>query len=582
MNETKEIQRKTKQVVLALMSICLLIIASALSFAATGIVISDGTAQDLYFVGTSSNPAQRYQDAISPNPDVGLELCGQTGTSYVGGTYAFNVGGTWNYTLITYGTDPTDALALTSLRAGDCYITSPMGSLTVSPSSLSSRTPQVYVAAFPGTIFVMNSSSQDGSSPTFIAATASSLLGSYSVTRTFDESTQDITVQTPTISFTTESGSFTKSASDADYGVNDDRRMAVAVCTDTQGETCTDGRIVNDSSVFPLDLASGVTPNEALTFTRYVVINGLDYSICIGPDLNTNTLRIDGSASLTVYSGESVNISVITSNSQNVNVTSSFDIGINVSTTNPQNFTINSLGSGESTTNYFIYDTSSLSSGAHTVQSILFDSALGDCNDGNDGATATLTIAKTYRPYVWIDGIQTNNFTHAGRPYNITIQLNDSDGNIVSGARIEFIESNGLNLFAPTQIFTETGDGLKPVSSAVIFTNSTGEVSFSIIPTGNKLYEPAYASYNVSDHVGNYSLYFEVFDGNTTTELQLAIAGQGLVDQYDFNLLNMIVYSPNSSEKDTLRVVNQDEFFQQVLEFVDQAFAAAYGWLDII
>jgi len=251
---------KMKRKLFVLLSVFALLLASALTLATTDIVDSGGTATDLYFTGTSSNPSTWYQDAISPNSDLGLELCGESGTSYIGAAYAFKKGSEWNYTLISYGIDANNALAQTTLRSGDCYITTPMGSLTVSPSKLSSRTPQVFVAAFPGELYLINSTSADGSNPSFIETASSQLLGSYSATRTFEESTQDVTVQTPTITFTTNSGNFNKAASDSTFGVNDDRRMAVAICTDTRGSNCNDGEIINDSSQFPLTLASGVTP----------------------------------------------------------------------------------------------------------------------------------------------------------------------------------------------------------------------------------------------------------------------------------------------------------------------------------
>jgi hypothetical protein len=570
-----------RRFVFAFSLILFFVLASALCFASTGIVTSSGAAQNLYFVGSSSNPAQWYQDAISPNADSGLELCGQSGSSYVGAVYAHRKVGSWSYVLVSYGIDPSYALALTSLRSGDCYMTSPVGTLTFSPSRLTSRTPEVFFAAFPGRIFILNSSSASGSDPSFVSASSNYLLGSYSVSTTFDEESRNMTVPTPTINFQTSGGSFAKSASDASFGVNGDRKMSVAVCNETLGLYCRDGVIVNSSSQFPLRFQTDVVPSESAIFTRYTVINGLGYSLCIGPDLNTNNLLLDGQSSLTVFSGEVINVSGVVSNSNNVNISSSFVIGFFVDSVSVQNFTIDGLGSGYSKARSFLYDTSVLGSGAHTVRSVVYDGAFGDCDNSNDNKTASLSLLKTYRPIVIIDGVRTDNFTFAGRPYNVTILVNDSDSSPVSGVRIDLRESNGLSLFSPLQVFNGSGMGLMPVSTAVLFTNSSGGVSFSIIPTGNKLYEAAYASYNISAYVGNYSLYFELFNDTTGDELQLALPGVGLSDRYDLNLLNMTVHSPGPGESGSIRVLGQGTYLQVMLEYVDQAFAAAYSWLDL-
>ena len=113
------------------------------------------TSTQMKYTGTSSDPGTFYQDAVGGsfgNADVGISLC-DVGQRYVGGFYAINVNSIWYYSLITYSSS-TNALAFTSNDAGGgCYEASP-GFVTVSPSALTTPSPNVYRAALPGNLFI--------------------------------------------------------------------------------------------------------------------------------------------------------------------------------------------------------------------------------------------------------------------------------------------------------------------------------------------------------------------------------------------------------------------------------------------
>ena len=117
--------------------------------------------------------------------------------------------------------------------------------------------------------------------------------------------------------------------------------------------------------------------------------------------------------------------------------------------------------------------------------------------------------------------------------------------------------------------------GVKSLSTAEVHTNSSGIAKFAVIPTGNKLYEPAYAGYNVSDHVGNYSLYFQAYVSGSA--VQMVVSGN-LTDTYYFNLTNMTARQPTGAELNSVAVIYQNTFVKQVVNFVYQAFSAASKW----
>lgn len=108
----------------------------------------------LYFTGNSNDPSTLYQDGIDGNLDIGIKLC-DVGQRYVGAFYALRVQGIWKYALVSYDPSSSSALAFTDLASSEsgCYETTP-GYLTISPSQLTVTDPDVYMAAFPGRLWI--------------------------------------------------------------------------------------------------------------------------------------------------------------------------------------------------------------------------------------------------------------------------------------------------------------------------------------------------------------------------------------------------------------------------------------------
>ncbi|MFZ5501157.1 MAG: hypothetical protein ACOY58_04510, partial [Candidatus Micrarchaeota archaeon] len=290
---------------------------------------SAGTTQDVY----SSSAYKVYADTFGVNPDFALRLCA-VGQRYVAATYSANLGGgNYEYTAISWnlttGSDKT-LVYTTQDMGGGCYQT-PVDAYGFSQFRDFSRTPPVYVSAFPGRIHVLYSSSDDGSSPSFVGVDTANgwLRGSYVVTSAFDHTSNRVNATVTSITFETDVGSISRSPSDAEWGLNAStgRSMVVALCTDTIGDTCSDAYIANDTSQFPVQLSLGAVPiNDQNVYSRNVVVNGLGYPLCIGSDLSTS-LSVNPNP---IEDGGATNITVTVTNSGNVNVTSTFELALNI------------------------------------------------------------------------------------------------------------------------------------------------------------------------------------------------------------------------------------------------------------
>ena len=74
----------------------------------------------LYFSGSFGDEgSQRYKDAYSDNSDIGLQLCDEGNSVYVGAFYALHLtNGNYEYVLVSSASD-TDALSELSINDGD-------------------------------------------------------------------------------------------------------------------------------------------------------------------------------------------------------------------------------------------------------------------------------------------------------------------------------------------------------------------------------------------------------------------------------------------------------------------------------
>jgi len=559
-------------------------IAVSVNAQTTSKLTDDGTTTKyVSYTGSSSGVSQYYQD-LAPNSDVGIQLCGQGSNKYVQGVYGANVSGTMTYVPITYGSHKDYSLAPAPYSAGGCYWTR-AGFLTISPSHLTTKTPEVFIAAFPGYLWTLFSTNQDGSSPNFVFMnTGSWLRGSYSVSGTFSQTTKNITFSTPTIVFRDTGGStFSKSATDSTFGVNSDRRMVAAVCADTYGQNCYDATIINSTAQFSsgLELFSGIpSPSDSTTYTRYLVLNGIGTSKCIGPQSQVDSISLNPPSG---SQGTIVNISATISNQGDVDINNTHSFNVSFWKTSPGGTvhigdkTITGLTTSQTKTVSVTYDTSGLTSGP-TFQANLSDSTfnVGSCG-GTKSRQSTFSWVTYVTPFVYIDGVQTDNFTCAARPQNVTIHLNDSNDNTLPNTWIYLHEVNGISPFAATQVYSAAGGQryVRTVNRGDIQTDANGTAQFTVIPTGNKLLgDPSYAYLNLSSIVGSYQLYFTTSSSNQI--LQNSVASS----QYNLSLNSLTPCSPNATQQYSLTVPNQDSYVKTVLNFVYQTFATARRWIS--
>jgi len=505
----------------------LLLFCFGLAFSQSAAIIDNtNTVRDVY----SSSAYKVYVDTFGINPDFGIRLC-NVGQKYVGAVYSANLGG-GNYKYITISKNLTtgsiNTLVYTPTNlGGGCYAT-PIDAFAFSQFRDFTRTPPVYVSAFPGRIHVLYSDNPDGSSPAFISVPTSNgwLRGSYTVplsVNSFNQSTGRVTADVTSITFETDAGSMTKSPSDSEWGLNNatGRSMLLALCTDDFGDSCSDAVIVNRSADLPVKLSLGLPTNDQVVYNRYVVVDGLGYGpLCIGADLRLVSVAFSANP---VNPGQPTNVTITIRNDGNVNVTTDFRLTLNITGPsgffNQTNWTITeNLAPGQSTTRNITF-TNTTRSGSY-VFTAQVDSLneIVECNKSDDTNSGMLTIIKTYTIHVLIDGVENDTFPYAGRPYNVTVYLNDSDGNVVPNVKFVFTETNGLNPFTPTQIWNNSGNliGLKSYSIGEITTNSSGYAMLAAVPTCNRLYADPIRGPLLISEIGNYSMKVEAYEGGTT------------------------------------------------------------------
>ncbi|MEM4247729.1 MAG: hypothetical protein QXH80_00520 [Candidatus Nanoarchaeia archaeon] len=395
------------------------------------------------------------------------------------------------------------------------------------------------------------------------------------VQSSYNQGTGNVNIDVTAVTVYTASGTSQALPS----GLEGENKLLVGVCADSQGVDCTSTARTN-MTASSVSLATGITsPADSTNYTRYAVVNGIGASFCIGPDLRVSGVTVVPSSTT---AGQSVNITATIVNNNNVDVTTNFDVEFLRDGNSIANVTVTEdLSPSESTTASYIYDTTGLTSGNKNIVARVLDANAGiaDCNNGNDNSSTTLNIGKAYYVQVLINGTVSTNFPVPGRPYNVSLHVNDSDGNNVA-ALVKITEKNGINLFAPVQGWGAS-DGVSPLAVATFETNAGGDANIALMPTGNKLYNPEYAYLNVSDYVGNYSLYLEIFNITTGTELQLS-DGVNLLDQIDFTLGNMSVELPTAGQENTIFVYNHNIFVQQIVDLANQVYSSMKKWTGVI
>ncbi len=572
-----------------LLIICMGILFFTMSFNVYGaifrgqIVTASGSFTNLQYISSKSD----YRDNSNPNPDAQLRIhadsAAEIQNKYVGAAYliGLNSGNTY-YGVLTRPQSGrlmlTPSSATLNVSSGKYYIDTGLALQFASDDSGS--TPQVIAtgAFFPGNLYliVSNDNQVDIGTDSIILINGSNndgyLTGSYTLNSnlesSYDQSTGNISFDILGVTSTAQS---TKNF------------LLSGTCNDTYGMVCDDtiNLSLNDGVV---SLHTGiVAPDDDEIYTRYAVVNGIGSSYCIGPNLDIVDINMNPTVG---PPGTIVTLSADIENQNTVDVTQDFTIKFyNSSDDEIGSKTVTGgLNAGSSTTTTsFTWDTTGLTTGTWPIYAKLDRGTIVDCDISDDNHSENFEISTVYTGHVWIDGIYSDNFSNAGKPYNVTFQVNHSDGYAVENVTILLTEENGINLFSPIQTYTDLGEdrGVISRSTAVLKTGTNGKVSATIIPTGNKIYLDEYDYTNITDYVGNYSIYFKIFDpDNVSNELPLYDPYNGAaVDQKNLTLLNHSFSYPNTDDRQTLNTYQRTTYVNQMASFMYDVLGTVRAWL---
>jgi len=569
--------------------------------------ITDGTSfiSEMYYDTSSSSKS--YADVAPTNDDYGLVTCGLgTGTKYFGAGYAYNVSGDWEYILITYDANNQKSFAPGSVDASSLctggYRTN-NGPLSFLSGPNNNRTtgydPDVFTAALPGKLFLMISDSSSASNLQFAYINSSNntgwLKGSFNgVTRTFDQGSRNISVNfnsgsNDITAYTAAATSDSFDKTDSTEGIRRNRKILIGICNDSIGFSCSDAKNMTSASELPVELSSGLSAgevNDQQTYTKHAMINGLNYSLCIGSELDIDTNPVVNESS--ILSGRSYTVTVYLDNDGNVNVTTDFNVTViekkDGTETGYVNVTIitDELAQGNNVTTFNFERTPASGSGSYTYTATINDTESGIATCGaaqQSGTSSAVSVEAVIQPQIRINGVLNGNFSFAGMINNLTIQLADSDSNptnYFANWTVEMRETNSYSLLAPLQYQNNSGDfsGIGINTTATLLLNGSGYGTFTISPTGSKAFNDLNDSSEglYGGHFGDYSLTFKI--GNRSGYEQ-SVEYQGITydcvedcavpfvftNSSDFNLSTSITGAdpefhttptPNSNEVDTV------------------------------
>lgn len=362
--------------------------------------------------------------------------------------------------------------------------------------------------------------------------------------------------------------------------------LVIGVCNSVGGlleYNCSDVAVTNPGATATLNTSVTYSSYgyDNTTTNRSAVVNGIPLSFCMGPELMISAFTAN---TTTPYDSDDVNLSATVTNAGNVNVSASFNVTFykdSVSLANrigsPQNIT--GLPRGANATVNVTWDTFN-NTGNHTIIAVVDnESKIDECNELNNNATANVNVQVTYFAIVWIDGVQTYNFTNPGVPYNVTVLVKNStwsggDWTSVPNATVKIIELNGISGFAPVQAWNESGSipsGLSSYATASVVTNSSGNVSFALIPTGNGTFTQ-YSGLPLQGYVQDYSIYLEIWVGGARKKIYMSGVGYG--EAQPLYITNQTIPTPTS-----LKVVQNKEFVEYAMNVVYDIYAKVKIWL---
>jgi hypothetical protein len=339
------------------------------------------------------------------------------------------------------------------------------------------------------------------------------LRGSFSLGASYSDASNNVTGSIGSITFQTDAGPQTKSPADADWGINPatGRALIVGLCSDDYGGACCDAKIINSSAQLPVQLRFNETVNDQFAYNRYFVVNGLSTGLCIGANIVPS---IGFAPPSPINSGDSSVATVTLSNNGNVPITTDFNLTLNI--TGPNGYVnatswlvTDNIPAGGSVSRAVTFTNSSKSGTYVFTAHADRNNDLVECDESNI-VTQNLVVSKLYVLHTFIDGVENDTFLQAGRAYNLTAYVTDSDGNVVNDTNFVFTETNGLNPFTPVQLWNQSGAlfGVKSTITGTASSNSTslGNISLAMLPTCNTIYNDPVNGPLVNSSVGDYSL----------------------------------------------------------------------------
>ncbi len=518
----------------------MLVLLSVPSYASvTGAaIVSSGTNTSMYYIAA---PVKAYLDPYSGvNPDATLRFWSNAANlaganadlknKYVGALYYVGSGDTTYVIITTDNTDnPLTQITMDAISCGgggepapsqagrafapgsSCwYADAPAASLTFSATKVVGGSGNPGASWYPAQIYAVLSSDDAVTADdkfVFLPQSAGWLRGSYSLSTSvggsYDQATGNVAFSVNGITGTTTTGS------QSIWPTYTDRNatfLAVGICNYVNGSSCSDTGLFFPSQSITLSTGVVNPPVTSPVNTKYYVINGFGTSFCIGPNLAVSISSNNSNPS----DGSPVLLTATISNSGNVNADVPFQVSFYDGANLLDTQTVTSLNKGSNTQKTYVWDTT-FKTGSHTLYAKVDESdMIKECYESDNTGQTTVNVQMVYYMRIFIDGVETTLISDVGKPYNITVSVTDSLGNAVNNANIKITEKNGISLLAPTQIWQEgsLNKSVVSYSTAEVLTNSSGLVSFTIIPTGNKMMD---VNPDIRLYTGDYSMYAQLY-----------------------------------------------------------------------
>ncbi|MGC8850606.1 MAG: CARDB domain-containing protein [Candidatus Micrarchaeia archaeon] len=508
--------------------------------------------------------AHSYLDGGDGNKNIKLMVENTTPLASYNGTFVYRINGPTNYTL------PAGASTNSKVDPFTC------GTSTCN-TSLNLRFDSSW-AVYPGRVWALATDDTPTDNDILTAANTTLhpnyqfvlinfsngwLIGSYVINNTYVNGWNGVYDQNSgnaTIKVTTIKNLIYPDTPDIP-NPNQNRNVTKGICDDEYGFNCNSSTV--DLPNASNSLFTGVTGAQQMALNqpiqKQIVINGLNYSLCIGPDLIASSLGASFPSSGRIYSvnasaaavskaitelgqplvgTENFTVSWQLRNVGNVNTSKPFNVTFYKSSVDPNNkiyeLTVNeNLTPGQ-------YKSGSFSALAYNTRNYYFmvvDSAseIGECSESNNGAQTSADAKLAYSIYFYNEsGSPITSLEYTGRPISLLVYANDSLGNPVAGNLTRIVQENGIELFAPVQ------QGMRPYAIAEVTTNASGWANMTLIPTGNQYYDKwNFGSYtNLYNYLqSNYSLYAELYvDGVRKARVELPLTSLTPTDPTGANI----------------------------------------------